>query len=68
MKSLRKLNRDNTDKSFYKFYRNLLIPLFHDYLGRGEILENNSEIRDIIGEVPYINGGIFAVHQLEENY
>lgn len=50
---------------FYEFYRDLLIPLFHDGLGApGKKIDDN-EIRALVGDVPYINGGIFAVHPIE---
>ena len=52
---------------FFGFYSKFLIPLFHNALG-----SNSSELqptlREIIGDVPYLNGGVFARHPLEELY
>ncbi len=53
---LAKLRQLKRRQNFYNFYKNLLLPLFHDYLGRGKILESDPEIAAIIGEIPYING------------
>lgn len=50
---------------FYEFYRDLLMPLFHSSLGSRQQLIPNDDIKRLVGDVPYINGGIFAVHQLE---
>ena len=50
---------------FYEFYRDLLIPLFHDGLGAPGKKIDDKEIRTLVGDVPYINGGIFAVHPIE---
>jgi len=53
---------------FYEYYRDFLVPLFHDGLG-SEVHEYDDEsISRIIGKVPYINGGIFSLHVLEEAY
>lgn len=50
---------------FLSFYRAFLLKLFHDGLGRKE---RSAELRDLLGTVPYLNGGIFAVHPLEEKH
>lgn len=69
LKKLRELGqKEGGKKNFYQFYRDVLLPMFHDYFGRGKILEANPHIKEIIGKVPYINGGIFAVHPLEQKY
>ena len=58
----------NGKNKFYEFYKDLLIPLFHAGLGtHNGLLTLDPEIQDLIGDVPYINGGIFAPHQLEES-
>lgn len=47
---------------FYSFYRDFLLVLFHQGL-------NNSGAKpDLIGKVPYLNGGLFDVHELEEKH
>lgn len=52
---------------FYGFYRDFLLPMFHDGLGRQADSRQypNGVIADLVGDVPYINGGIFAEHRLE---
>jgi hypothetical protein len=50
---------------FYFFYRDLLLELFH--LGFNDAQQEYADpaIAQIIGKVPYINGGIFAPNELE---
>ncbi|TLD40073.1 MAG: hypothetical protein JETT_3660 [Candidatus Jettenia ecosi] len=50
---------------FYSFYRNFLLVLFHKGLGSSE---RNPEIVNEIGIVPYLNGGLFDVHHIEQDY
>jgi hypothetical protein len=52
---------------FYHFYRDFLLPLFHDGLGSESPIETDPDMARIIGDVPYVNGGIFAMHELEKN-
>jgi hypothetical protein len=52
---------------FYAFYRRFLRRLFHEGLNTSE-LERASDLDEIIGRVPYLNGGLFDVHPLEEKY
>jgi hypothetical protein len=48
---------------FQSFYRFFLLRLFHDGLGNKG---RDAELEGLIGDVPYLNGGLFALHQLEE--
>lgn len=52
---------------FHSFYRFFLVRLFHDGLGRSAA-ERKLErpLEKLLGVVPYLNGGFFEVHQLEE--
>lgn len=50
---------------FHSFYRQFLRRLFHEGLGQAKA-ERNSELNRLIGEVPYLNGGLFSLHELEE--
>lgn len=54
--------------SFYVFYRDFLLPLFHEGLGASEGHRNIKDpvIRELLGDVPYVNGGIFSRHVIEE--
>jgi DNA modification methylase len=53
--------------NFYEFYTYFLRRLFHEGLNLPEGLRS-PELDEIIGKVPYINGGIFDVHPLERKY
>jgi hypothetical protein len=48
---------------FHTFYRHFLLRLFHEGLGRQP--PRPSELDDLLGDVPYLNGGLFDVHELE---
>jgi hypothetical protein len=52
---------------FQSFYRYFLIRLFHEGLGKHETERKfDREFEKLLGKVPYLNGGFFEVHQLEE--
>lgn len=52
---------------FHSFYRYFLLRLFHDGLGKSpEERKLDRELEKLLGKVPYLNGGFFEVHQLEE--
>ena len=54
---------------FFEFYADFLIPMFHDGLGGvGSRTSRTRTIKELVGDIPYINGGIFAVHELETTY
>lgn len=50
---------------FHSFYRQFLRRLFHEGLGQPKA-ERDASLAKLIGDVPYLNGGLFAVHELEE--
>src|SRR5579875_1837074 len=52
---------------FYSFYRVLLLKLFHDGLNK-PVTEHTPEMIELPGHAPYLNGGLFDVHQLEHEY
>jgi len=52
---------------FYGFYRDFLLPMFHQGLGTKSPVYGDNSIRELVGDVPYINGGIFAEHELERD-
>ena len=58
------------DDQFYAFYKQFLLPLFHEGLGSPPDHRNyeDVEVERIIGHVPYVNGGIFEPHELEKTY
>jgi len=50
---------------FYSFYRDFLLLLFHQGLNEPN---QSPETRAEIGQIPYLNGGLFDVHELEATY
>jgi hypothetical protein len=50
---------------FHSFYRLFLCRLFQEGLGQAKS-ERDAELTRLIGEVPYMNGGLFSPHELEE--
>ncbi|MBA2520073.1 MAG: SAM-dependent methyltransferase, partial [Chloroflexia bacterium] len=53
--------------TFLSFYRRFLRRLFHDGLSR-QREERPAGLDALIGNVPYLNGGLFDVHELERAY
>ncbi len=51
---------------FHSFYRSFLRRLVHEGLGRPEA-ERAPELAALLGEVPFLNGGIFDIHDLERD-
>ena len=47
---------------FLTFYRHFLLRLFHEGLGARS---HSAELDRLIGNVPYLNGGLFDLHELE---
>jgi hypothetical protein len=66
--SLRAVRELQGPDRFYDYYRDFLIPLFHEGLGSDERQYADEDIAHIIGNVPYVNGGIFALHPLEAEF
>ena len=50
------------------FFDEFLLPLFHQGLGQPNPQFDNAEIGCLIGRLPYVNGGLFEIHQLEREY
>ncbi|GHV41199.1 hypothetical protein FACS1894187_22770 [Synergistales bacterium] len=50
---------------FHSFYRVFLRRLFHEGLGKPKP-NRSPELTALIGDIPYLNGGLFALHELEE--
>ena len=51
---------------FQDFYREFLLRLFHEGLGQPES-ERDPELADLLGQIPFLNGGLFDKHDLERN-
>ena len=56
------------NNAFYGFFREFLLPFFHNGLGSHLNKYDDPVIKDIVGDIPYINGGIFKTHELESRY
>jgi hypothetical protein len=50
---------------FHSFYRSFLLCLFHEGLGGST---HSPQVKQLLGRVPYMNGGLFDFHQLERTY
>ncbi|MGI9058821.1 MAG: Eco57I restriction-modification methylase domain-containing protein [Ktedonobacteraceae bacterium] len=48
--------------NFHSFYRYFLLKLFHDGLSKRE---HAPALEALLGKIPYLNGGLFDVHELE---
>ena len=47
-----------------QFYRKFLVPLFFEGFAKEE-KDRSPEVNQLLGRVPYLNGGLFLPHQLE---
>ena len=61
------LQQQHGKDKFYSFYRYFLLRLFHDGLGKAPA-QRDPRLEKLLGKVPYLNGGFFEVHQLEQQY
>src|SRR6266851_63289 len=59
---LRAVQGQRGNGNFLNFYRHFLLRLFHEGLGKQE---HSAELEALLGKVPYLNGGLFDVHELE---
>jgi hypothetical protein len=50
---------------FYTFYRYFLLRLFHEGFGRRR-KDRAADLEKLLGNIPYLNGGLFDVHELEK--
>ncbi len=64
---IREMERSDTPGTFYDFYKHFLLPLFHHGLGHPDRANaiDDPAIAALLGDIPYVNGGIFSVHPLE---
>jgi len=53
------------EDKFYSFYRIFLLRLFHEGLGMKK-LNRPKGLEGLLGNIPYLNGGMFDVHELEQ--
>jgi Eco57I restriction-modification methylase len=62
---LRLMQERKGRNKFHSFYRHFLLRLFHEGLGHDK---RTLELDTLLGRVPYLNGGLFDVHLLEQEY
>jgi hypothetical protein len=55
--------QEHGNDQFYSFYRYFLLRLFHDGLGKQA---RTPELDKLLGKIPYLNGGLFEEHPLEQ--
>ena len=64
---LEQLQQKGVSGMFQDFYRAFLLRLFHEGLGQ-PAEQRNSDLDELLGEVPFLNGGLFEMHDLERDY
>jgi hypothetical protein len=52
---------------FHTFYRYFLLRLFHEGFAQ-QPAQRARDLEDLLGDVPYLNGGLFELHTLEEKH
>ena len=63
---LQRVRQQYGNGRFNRFYRLFLLKLFHDGLGKPEA-NRPPELAALLGKVPFLNGGLFDVHDLEQD-
>ena len=63
---LGRVRREQGRGKFHSFYRVFLLRLFHEGLGRPQAARA-PELKELLGRIPYLNGGLFDVHDLERD-
>lgn len=62
---LRQVRAEEGEDEFYAFYRDFLCHLFRDGLNTPK---HSVDFEKRFGRIPYLNGGMFDVHPLEQKY
>ena len=63
---LKKIQEGSGEGHFHDFYRLFLLRLFHEGLGQPEA-QRDPSLALLLGKVPFLNGGLFDVHDLERS-
>lgn len=58
-------NERGENRFFSSFYKGFLVNLFHGGLNAPK---HEHDFENIYGRIPYLNGGMFDVHQIEQEY
>src|SRR5207245_1507672 len=62
---LKRCQDEKGQDKFYSFYRYFLLRLFHEGLGNKA---RTAGLEKLLGRVPYLNGGLFEEHAIEQRY
>ena len=62
---LKEVKQKEGKNIFYSFYRDFLLQLFHQGLGQPQ---NTRRLTVDLGNIPYLDGGLFDVHVLERQF
>ena len=62
---LARCRQDQGKDKFYSFYRYFLLRLFHEGFGKRH-QDRAPDLEKLLGNIPYLNGGLFDVHELEK--
>ena len=61
---LDRCKKEQGKDKFYTFYRYFLLRLFHEGFGKRR-KDRAPDLEKLLGNIPYLNGGLFDVHELE---
>ena len=64
---LAKLQATKGKDKFWTFYQHFLLRLFHEGLST-KPGQRSKDLDVLIGRIPYLNGGLFGIHEIEERY
>jgi hypothetical protein len=62
---LQRCQQEKGKDKFYTFYRYFLLRLFHEGFGKRR-KDRAPDLEKLLGNIPYLNGGLFDVHVLEK--
>ena len=62
---LNRCQQEQGKDKFYTFYRYFLLRLFHEGFGKRR-KDRAPDLEKLLGNIPYLNGGLFDVHELEK--
>ena len=64
---LQMVRKQQGKDKFLTFYRYFLLRLFHEGFGQ-QPAQRAADLDALLGRVPYLNGGLFDVHELEQKH
>lgn len=62
---LDRCQKEQGKDKFYTFYRYFLLRLFHEGFGKRR-KDRAPDLEKLLGNIPFLNGGLFDVHELEK--